>query len=164
MWGKWECIWKIKTARGYDIESVTEGMCENKRSEIRFICFSQCEVSQGPTWECVMVEALHLPHFCASISLSPNASEPGLPKAHITYSFLPSPSAAVTVCVPHTPGRCASQSKKGITHSTSCLSFSNTNTYTCTPNRIPQARHVTAYTTLLSKWPVKHINRMQIIV
>lgn len=82
--------------------SVTEGVREKKRRERRFICFSQCEVSQGPTWE--RGDGWGASICLASVpqSLSPTASEPGLPKAQITYSFLPSLSTAVTrvFCTP----------------------------------------------------------------
>lgn len=118
--------------------SVTGGVREKKRREKRFICFSQCEVSQGPTWE--RDDGWGASICLASVpqSLSPTASELGLPKAHITYSFLPSLSGAVTACIPHTPERCTTQTKGSEMHSTSCLSVSNTNANACTPNIIPQ--------------------------
>ncbi len=107
---------------------VTEGVREKKRRKRRFICFSQCEVSQGPTWE--RGDGWGASICLASVpqSLSPTASELGLPKAQITYSFLPSLSTAVTACVLHTPGRCATQSKCSQTHSTSSVSLPQTRT------------------------------------
>ncbi len=144
MWGKWEWIWNNNNSAGTRLGVWREGFVRRKGEKEDLSAFHSVKFHKGPPESAVMAEA----SIClASVpqSLSPTASEPGLPKAHITYSFLPSLSAAATACVLHTPGRCATQSKCSETHSTSCLSASNTNTHACTPNIIPQARHITAY-------------------